>query len=170
MIKGQYLKILGVENLFTSKRTKEILDVNPTVIPIREEAKDISVMIYDFDSDSLEEMHSNNVEDCLKFKNNNRLSWINIDGLKKTEIEKVCEIFGVHYLLVEDILSVNQRPKMDEVEDILFLQHLVVPLNSLRNVIGSIQRFILEEMDLMGISSGLIQLHFMAIRIYPSII
>jgi magnesium transporter len=120
MIKGQYLKILGVENLFTSKRTKEILDVNPTVIPIREEAKDISVMIYDFDSDSLEEMHSNNVEDCLKFKNNNRLSWINIDGLKKTEIEKVCEIFGVHYLLVEDILSVNQRPKMDEVEDILF--------------------------------------------------
>lgn len=120
MIKGQYLKILGVENLFTSKRTKEILDVNPTVIPIREEAKDISVMIYDFDSDSLEEMQSNNVEDCLKFKNNNRLSWINIDGLKKTEIEKVCEIFGVHYLLVEDILSVNQRPKMDEVEDILF--------------------------------------------------
>ena len=60
------------------------------------------------------------VYNFLKFKNNNRLSWINIDGLKKTEIEKVCEIFGVHYLLVEDILSVNQRPKMDEVEDILF--------------------------------------------------
>jgi magnesium transporter len=120
MIKGQYLKILGVENFFTSKRTKEILDVNPTVIPIREEARDISVMIYDFDSDSLEELQSTNVEDCLRFKNNNRLSWINIDGLRKTEIEKICEIFGVHYLLVEDILSVNQRPKMDEVEDVLF--------------------------------------------------
>ena len=120
MIKEQYLKILGVENLFTSKRTKEILDVNPTIIPIREEARDISVTIYDFDSDSLEEMQSTSVEDCLKFKNNDRLSWINIDGLRKTEIEKVCEIFGVHYLLVEDILSVNQRPKMDEVEDVLF--------------------------------------------------
>jgi magnesium transporter len=48
------------------------------------------------------------------------MSWINIDGLRKSDVERVCQHFDIHQLLVEDILSVNQRPKMDEVEDVLF--------------------------------------------------
>jgi magnesium transporter len=120
MEKNQYLKILGVPQLFGADRTKEILDVNPTIIPYREEAKEISVMVYDYDGDNVEEFRSSTIEDCLQFRHKNRPSWINIDGLRKADVERVCEMFGVHYLLVEDILSVNQRPKMDEVEDVMF--------------------------------------------------
>jgi magnesium transporter len=112
--------MLGVPQLFGSGRTKEILDVNPTVIPFREEAKDVSVFVYDYDSEDLKEFQSSSVDECLHFKTSNRLSWINIDGLRKTEVEKVCDHFGVHPLLIEDILSVNQRPKMDEVEGVMF--------------------------------------------------
>lgn len=112
--------MLGVPQLFGSGRTKEILDVNPTVIPLREEAKEVSVFVYDYDADNLNEFKSSSVDECLHFKTSNRLSWINIDGLRKTEVEKVCEHFGVHSLLIEDILSVNQRPKMDEVEGVMF--------------------------------------------------
>jgi magnesium transporter len=35
-------------------------------------------------------------------------------------VEKVCTHFEIHPLLIEDILSINQRPKMDEVEGVLF--------------------------------------------------
>jgi magnesium transporter len=120
MDSSRYLKMLGVPQLFGSGRTKEILDVNPTVIPFREEANEVSVFVYDYDESDLKEFESTNVDECLHFKTSNRLSWINIDGLRKSEVEKVCEHFGVHPLLVEDILSINQRPKMDEVEGVMF--------------------------------------------------
>ncbi|HRP57484.1 MAG TPA: CorA family divalent cation transporter [Agriterribacter sp.] len=48
------------------------------------------------------------------------MTWINIDGLRKQDVEAICNRFGVHALLIEDILSVGQRPKMDDVEGILF--------------------------------------------------
>jgi magnesium transporter len=36
----KYLKYLYLPNLFSTKRTKEILSVNPTVMPHREEASE----------------------------------------------------------------------------------------------------------------------------------
>ena len=47
----KYLRYLYLPNLFTTKRTKEILSVNPTVEPHREEAKEVHVHIFDFDED-----------------------------------------------------------------------------------------------------------------------
>jgi len=120
MDSNRYLKMLGVPQLFGSGRTKEILDVNPTIIPFREEANVVSVFVYDYDEMGLKEFRSTNVDECLHFKTSNRLSWINIDGLRKAEVEKVCEHYGIHALLIEDILSINQRPKMDEVEGVMF--------------------------------------------------
>ena len=120
MDSNRYLKMLGVPQLFGSGRTKEILDVNPTIIPFREEANEVSVFVYDYDEMDLKEFRSTNVDECLHFKTSNRLSWINIDGLRKAEVEKVCEHYGIHALLIEDILSINQRPKMDEVEGVMF--------------------------------------------------
>jgi magnesium transporter len=43
-----------------------------------------------------------------------------VDGIQKETVEKVCHHFGIHPLLAEDILSLNQRPKMDEVDNVLY--------------------------------------------------
>jgi magnesium transporter len=112
--------MLGLPVFFGTQRTKEILHVNPTVIPQREEADEVSVFIYNYDAQQVEEHRSKDVNDVVEFRENGRISWINIDGIRKTDIEKVCEHYGIHYLLIEDILSMNQRPKMDEVEGVLF--------------------------------------------------
>ncbi len=131
--------MLGVPQLFGSGRTKEILDVNPTVIPFREEAKDVSVFVYDYDSEDLKEFRSSSVDECLHFKTSNRLSWINIDGLRKSEVEKVCEHYGVHPLLIEDILSINQRPKMDEVEGVMFCLLNMLYFNDVKKTVETEQ-------------------------------
>src|SRR5437762_5514495 len=117
---GKYLRYLVLPSLFGTQRTKEILIVNPTAVPEREEAQEVSVSVFDYNNETLEEKQFDNVEEVLGFKQNDRISWINIDGLRKTDIETVCNHFGIHPLLMEDILSMNQRPKMDEVEGILF--------------------------------------------------
>ncbi|MBS1562780.1 MAG: magnesium/cobalt transporter CorA, partial [Bacteroidetes bacterium] len=60
------------------------------------------------------------LQECRHYNHNKHITWINMDGLRKADVEALCAQFNVHPLLVEDILSVNQRPKMDEVEDRLF--------------------------------------------------
>lgn len=114
------LKYLYLPNLFGTQRTKEILSVNPTIIPQREEAATVKIFVYDYDAGSIREYQPKSTEACFDFKETNTISWINIDGLRKTDVEVISNLFGIHPLLVEDILSVNQRPKMDEVDGILF--------------------------------------------------
>jgi magnesium transporter len=116
----KYLRYLYLPNLFGTMRTKEILNVNPTVIPPREEATEVCVSVFDYDVNAVEEKKLDSVVDALKYKESNRITWINIDGLRKNDVETICGHFGIHPLLVEDILSINQRPKMDEVDGVMF--------------------------------------------------
>ncbi|MCC7401590.1 MAG: magnesium/cobalt transporter CorA [Chitinophagaceae bacterium] len=116
----KYLRYLYPVNLFGTQRTKEILSVNPTVAPRRKEAAEVFVYVYDYDATGVEEKKFTDVSGCLSYKSSDRVSWINIDGLRKADVEMVCNHFGVHPLIAEDILSQNQRPKMDEVDNHLF--------------------------------------------------
>ena len=116
----KYLRYLYLPNLFGTRRTKEILSVNPTIIPHREEATGVSVFVYDYNAASIEEKKFSSVEGSFPYKTSGRISWINIDGLRKADVEAVCSHFGIHPLIAEDILSTNQRPKMDEADGILF--------------------------------------------------
>ena len=116
----KYLKYLYLPNLFGTQRTKEILSVNPTVIPHREEAAEVIISVYDYNAASLDMKRVARMEECFKYKNSDTITWINIDGLRKAEVEDISTHFSIHPLVVEDILSINQRPKMDEVDGILF--------------------------------------------------
>jgi magnesium transporter len=62
------------------------------------------------------------VEELLSYKNPSGISWINVDGLNPPEvINHLAEAFKVHPLTVEDILDMEQRPKVEEFEDYLFI-------------------------------------------------
>jgi magnesium transporter len=116
----KYLRYLMLPSLFGTARTKEILQVNPTVLPHREEAQEVKINIYEYDPHSIQEYGAESVHDCLHCKEGKYISWINIDGLRKHDVETICNEYGIHPLVIEDILSINQRPKMDEVDGILF--------------------------------------------------
>jgi magnesium transporter len=116
----KYLRYLYLPNLFTARRTKEILSVNPTIIPHREEATEVAIHVFDYDAAGVEEKKLPVVSDSFPYKTSGRISWINIDGLRKADVEAVCNHYNIHPLVVEDILSINQRPKMDEADDYFF--------------------------------------------------
>ena len=98
----KYLRYLYPPNLFANKqRTKEILSANPTLIPHREEAKEVSVTVFDFDTEHLEEKKLTSIEGCLHYKSSGRTTWINIDGLRKADVESVCLHYDIHPLLVK---------------------------------------------------------------------
>ena len=116
----KYLRYLYLPNLFGTDRTKEILHVNPTVTAERKEPEEVVIFVYDYDADSVEERQLKNTSECFRFRESKRISWINIDGLRKVDVEAVCAHFKIHSLIAEDILSMGQRPKMDEVEGVLY--------------------------------------------------
>jgi magnesium transporter len=48
-------------------------------------------------------------------KKSKGVTWINIDGLHDVAVvEAICEYLDIHKLSVEDILSVGQRPKLED--------------------------------------------------------
>ena len=50
------------------------------------------------------------------------VTWINVAGLHQVEvIEAVGQTFGIHPLFLEDILNTEQRPKMEQYDDYLYM-------------------------------------------------
>jgi magnesium transporter len=120
MNSNKYLKYLNPLTVFDTKRTRTIFQVNPTVIPERIEAEEIKVTIFDYSPEAFKEIQLSQVTDAFPFKESKNVSWINVDGIRKADVESIANHFGFHYLIVEDIMSVSQRPKMDEIENVLF--------------------------------------------------
>lgn len=116
----RYIKYLNPFTFLGVERTKEILDVNPVSDLKRKDADEVLVTVYDFNENFLEEKRLENIEESFPYRDNKHVSWINIDGLRKDEVNKVCAHFGIHQLIAEDILSCSQRPKMDELDNILY--------------------------------------------------
>lgn len=101
-------------------RTKRILKVNPTVIPERKEPDHVNIYVYDYDADNVHEEKLKEVKDCFRYKHTNRVTWLNIDGLRRADIEEVCNHYNIHSLVQEDILSIGQRPKVDDIDGTIF--------------------------------------------------
>ncbi|MBA2746195.1 MAG: magnesium/cobalt transporter CorA [Flavisolibacter sp.] len=116
----KYFRYLNPFTLFAPGRTKEILNVNPVTNLKRKDAEEIVITVYDYNETTLEENKLHRIQESFPYLQNNKVSWINIDGLRQKDVNDVCEHFGIHSLIAEDILSCSQRPKMDEVDDILY--------------------------------------------------
>lgn len=50
------------------------------------------------------------------------LTWVNVDGLGDANVIKaIGEIFGLHPLALEDVANANQRPKLEDYPDCIFI-------------------------------------------------
>lgn len=116
----KYFRYLIPTSLFGTHRTKEILNSNPITNLSRKDAEHVFVTVYDYDENSLNECKLHSIEESFTYKENKHISWINIDGIRRKEVERISEQFVIHPLIAEDIVSLNQRPKMDEVDNILY--------------------------------------------------
>jgi magnesium transporter len=76
----------------------------------------------DYDEAHFQEKEIKTIEECFLFKDKPTVTWINIDGLHQVEIlEKLGECYGLHPLVLEDILNTDQRPKMEDYGEYLYI-------------------------------------------------
>ena len=75
----------------------------------------VKIKILDYDETQIAEKEAATIEECFPFKDLPTVTWINIDGLHEVDIiEKIGTHFGLHPLLLEDILNTEQRPKLED--------------------------------------------------------
>lgn len=80
------------------------------------------IEIIDYMGQRFEEKVAKNIEDCFEYKDKKSVTWINVMGLNDIDvIQKIGEEFGLHPLIQEDILNVNQRPKIEEFENFIYI-------------------------------------------------
>ena len=90
-----------------------------------------SIKVIDYDESELQEWKESTVEECLRLKETSTVSWINVDGLIDVEIiKRLGEGFGIHPLVMEDILNTSQRPKMEEYDDHMYLIMRILSFDS----------------------------------------
>lgn len=113
-------RLLKMVRPFDLMATKKVLQVNPTIAPRRKEPEKTFISVFDYNSAEVNYEEISEIKQCYKFLDTNKVSWINFDGLKKADVENICNHFGIHPLIQEDILSSGQRPKMDDLNRLLF--------------------------------------------------
>lgn len=79
------------------------------------------IRVIDYSCDTLVEYEFDDIKECSKFKSGKNVSWINIDGLHDTKlIGEIAVMFGLHPLILEDIVNTDQRPKLESYDSMLF--------------------------------------------------
>ncbi len=102
------------------EKRKPIASFNPAREEARQDATETVYSVFDYDAAGYEETKFSDPKHCLPYLQSGRISWINMDGLKKEEIETLCAYYDIHFLVIEDILSIGQRAKMDETGNVIF--------------------------------------------------
>lgn len=109
--------------MFKKKRSEKTGLPPGSLIYVGEKAPiNSNIEVIDYNKTEHKTFEIKTIKELLEYKNNKNVSWINICGLGNTaEIEAIGKEYDLHPLLLEDILNTNQRAKMDEYEDYLFL-------------------------------------------------
>ncbi|MBT8150243.1 MAG: magnesium/cobalt transporter CorA, partial [Gammaproteobacteria bacterium] len=78
--------------------------------------------VIDYSKENIEERQIQSVDEILKYKDSNTVTWVIIEGLANVAIvERIGALFGIHQLVLEDVLNTHQRPKFEEYDDHLYI-------------------------------------------------
>jgi len=78
--------------------------------------------LMDYTQEHFEERDLAAIEESFSYREKDSVTWINVDGIHQVDmVEKIGRHYDLHPLVLEDILNTNQRPKMEDYENYLFL-------------------------------------------------
>ncbi|MGD8825432.1 MAG: magnesium/cobalt transporter CorA [Myxococcales bacterium] len=116
------MRVSRVARFYKKREENRGLSPGSLVFIGEQKTEAIRVRLFDYDEQSLAEETLDDIGRVRDFAGKDGIKWINVDGLHDTEvIREIGEAFGLHPLLLEDVLNTGQRPKLDEFEDTFFV-------------------------------------------------
>lgn len=81
-----------------------------------------AITLIEYSADGLNETRFDSLSACLACAPSRQKLWLNVHGLHESEVlSEIGRRFKLHPLVLEDILNTDQRPKLEDYGDYLFL-------------------------------------------------
>ncbi|MFO7867010.1 MAG: magnesium/cobalt transporter CorA [Candidatus Aminicenantes bacterium] len=108
---------------FIHKRSRKAGLPPGTPVYTGEEKPDkVRITVIDYGEDHLEEREISSWGELDGFQDDASTTWINVDGVHKTDIiEFISREFDWHPLVLEDLVNTQQRPKVENHGDYIFI-------------------------------------------------
>ncbi len=108
---------------FIKKKKQEIgLSPDELLFRGRKKINEVLLRIIDFDEETLEEDALKIVQDVLKYKEKNTVTWLNVDGLHNAAIMKeIAETFDLDTLVLAEVMQTQARPRVLEYDNCILI-------------------------------------------------
>ncbi|MFC1461004.1 magnesium/cobalt transporter CorA [Verrucomicrobiota bacterium] len=85
-------------------------------------AQTVTITVIDYDEAAMHERIVETPEECREYLDKSTVTWINVTGLHDMDmLQRFGSIFGIHPLVLEDVVNTGQRPRMEDYADYLFI-------------------------------------------------
>ena len=83
---------------------------------------EVTITIHDYDENHVDRIPIDTIEDSRPYLDNPSKTWIKVQGLHDVEkLKTIWSYFDLHPLIQEDIVNTNQRPKVEQYDNCIFI-------------------------------------------------
>ena len=100
----------------------------PGTLNIEEDAEIPEIVLIDYNSDRADRISNLTPEACAEYLNTESVSWVDVKGLGSENIlQRLGKVFKLHPLVLEDVVNVPQRPKVEDYpQQLVIITQMVV--------------------------------------------
>jgi magnesium transporter len=119
-------------DVISGKRSKKTgLPAGSMILIGEKKVNKTRIKLIDYGKAEYIEKDIEEVSQCFPYKDDQTVTWIIIDGLQDIKVlEELGKCFGFHPLIMEDILNTEQRPKVEEFADYLYVVLKMIDFDS----------------------------------------
>ena len=126
------IKIRRATKAMKKSRGKEFYHepgTQPGTIIVDENAEQPIIFLIDYNQTELIHKQISYPEECLNYLDTESVSWVDVQGLGSKDIlHRLGQTFDLHPLILEDIVNMVERPKIEDYEEqLVIIAHMVVP-------------------------------------------
>ena len=99
----------------------------PGTLIIDENASIPNIFLIDYHADEAVGVQLATPEECIAYLDSHSVSWVDVQGLGSEDVlQRLGKVFNLHALVLEDVVNIPQRPKVESFEDQeLIILHMV---------------------------------------------
>jgi magnesium transporter len=101
----------------------------PGTIYVEKDAPPPVIILIDYNQNNFIHKQVATPEECTTYLDKDSVSWVDVQGLGNVDIlQRMGQVFDLHRLVLEDVVNMAERPKIEDYEDqLLIIARMVVP-------------------------------------------
>ncbi len=125
----------------------------PGTLRVKTDAQMPEIVLIDYNEETATRTVLETPEECTSYLDTESVSWIDILGLGSEEIlQRLGQVFNLHLLVLEDVVNVPQRPKIEDYDDhLVIITQMVMPKEKVTGFYSEQVSFILGKHYLLTV-------------------